>query len=99
MMKVLKAVFIATVGLVLISGCRNGFMRLPAEEYYDRVYGSWKATMVANHTGLQYEGRFLDAASSEEVIQLALLEEWSTDDDTAVEWIDLHILETYGLQP
>ena len=28
-----------------------------------------------------------------------LLEEWSTDDDTHVEWVDLHILETHGLDP
>ena len=27
------------------------------------------------------------------------MDEWSTDDDTHVEWVDLHILETHGLSP
>ena len=55
--------------------------------------------MLANHTGLQYEGLYLDAPGPGESIELALLEQWSTDDDTAIEWVDLHILETYGLDP
>jgi hypothetical protein len=41
----------------------------------------------------------LDEPSSEAVIELVLLNQWPTDDDTAVEWVDLHILETYGLEP
>lgn len=55
--------------------------------------------MVANHTGLQYEGKFLDAPGSGNSIELVLPEQWSTDDDTSIEWVDLHILETYGLNP
>lgn len=74
-------------------------LSLPADVYFDKVHGAWQATMVANHTGLQYEGRFLDEPGSGDSIDLALLEQWSTDDDTAVEWVDLHILETHGLEP
>ena len=55
--------------------------------------------MVANHTGLAHEGVYLDEASTADTIDLLLLDEWSTDDDTAVEWVDLHILEIYGLEP
>jgi ADP-ribosylglycohydrolase len=55
--------------------------------------------MVANHTGLAHEGEYLDEPSAAESIDLALLDLWSTDDDTAVEWVAMHILETYGLDP
>lgn len=72
---------------------------LTAEQYYNKVLGAWQATLVANHTGLVHEGKYLEEASSAESIELVLLERWSTDDDTAVEWVDLHILETYGLEP
>ena len=72
---------------------------LPADEYLDKVHGAWQAIMVANHTGLAHEGVYLDEASTADTIDLLLLDEWSTDDDTAVEWVDLHILEIYGLEP
>jgi ADP-ribosylglycohydrolase len=74
-------------------------LTLPAEVYFDKVHGAWQATMVANHTGLQHEGKYLDEPSPADSIELVLLEQWSTDDDTAVEWVDLHILETDGLDP
>ena len=55
--------------------------------------------MVANHTGLVHEGLYLDEPSPEDSIELILLDEWSTDDDTTVEWVYLHLLETHGLEP
>jgi ADP-ribosylglycohydrolase len=67
--------------------------------YFDKVHGAWQAIMVANHTGLAHEGQYLEQPSSATTVQLALPDQWSTDDDTAVEWVDLHILETYGLEP
>jgi ADP-ribosylglycohydrolase len=88
-----------------LAGCarpvhrRDAPFELIAEVYFDRVYGAWKAMMVANHTGLGYEGEFLDSPGPMESIDLELLEEWSTDDDTAVEWVDLHIMETHGIDP
>lgn len=55
--------------------------------------------MVANHSGLPIEGIWLDEPGPGDSIDLVLLDQWSTDDDTHVEWLDLHILETYGLDP
>jgi hypothetical protein len=72
---------------------------IEADVYLDKVRGAWKAAMVANHTGLVHEGEYLDEPSSANSIELVLLDAWPTDDDTAVEWVDLHILETYGLEP
>lgn len=67
--------------------------------YRDKVHGSWVATMVANHSGLLVEGIWLDEPGPDSSVELVQLDEWSTDDDTHVEWLDLHILETYGLDP
>ncbi|MFT7475041.1 MAG: hypothetical protein ACI81L_001973 [Verrucomicrobiales bacterium] len=57
------------------------------------------ATMVANHSGLPVEGIWLDAPGPGDEIELVLLDQWSTDDDTHVEWLDLHIMEEHGLEP
>ncbi len=72
---------------------------LTAETYFDKVHGAWQATLVANHTGLLHEGKYLDEPSPVSSIELARPKVWSTDDDTSVEWVDLHILETHGLEP
>ncbi|MEM7112543.1 MAG: ADP-ribosylglycohydrolase family protein [Chloroflexota bacterium] len=77
---------------------RNGRF-LSHDTYYDKLYGAWQATMVANHTGLDFQGIYLDEPGAGDSIELLLLDEWSTDDDTHVEWVDLHILETHGLEP
>lgn len=94
------------LGCLLLTACSirpeaasRAHLTLPTEVYFDKVHGAWQATMVANHTGLQYEGQFLAEPSPADSIELALLEQWSTDDDTAVEWVDLHILERHGLDP
>jgi len=67
--------------------------------YRDKVHGAWATIMVANHSGLPVEGIWLDEPGPGTEIELVLLDQWSTDDDTHVEWLDLHILETYGLNP
>jgi ADP-ribosylglycohydrolase len=72
---------------------------LAADVYLDKVHGAWQATLVANHTGLLHEGKYLDEPGPAGSITLALLEQWSTDDDTSIEWVDMHILETHGLDP
>ena len=91
--------------LLLGAGCTTE-VATPAETrsiavttYFDKLHGAWQATMVANHTGLVHEGKYLQAPSPAESIELVLLDEWSTDDDTSVEWVDLHIMETHGLDP
>ena len=79
------------VVLVFLGGCvslATGKLSLPADVYFDKVYGDWQAIMVANHTGLIHEGHYLAEPSPENSIELVLPEEWSTDDDTAVEWVD-----------
>ena len=72
---------------------------LTAEEYLDKVYGAWQATMFGNHSGLHLQGVYIEEPGPPGSFSPVHFEEWSTDDDTHVEWVDLHILETHGLQP
>ncbi len=72
---------------------------LAADAYFDKVYGAWKATLIANHSGLDLQGRYLEEPGPPGSFTLLLLDQWSTDDDTHIEWVDLHILETHGLDP
>ena len=72
---------------------------ISANAYFDKVYGAWKATIIANHAGLDYQGIYVDEPGPPGAFSLLFLEEWSTDDDTHVEWVDLHIFETHGLNP
>ena len=72
---------------------------LSAAAYLDKVYGAWKATLVANHSGLDLQGLYIDEPGPPGAFSLLLLDEWSTDDDTLIEWVDLHILETHGPDP
>ena len=75
------------------------FRTLTADTYFDKVYGSWKATMLANHAGLDLQGVYIEEPGPPGSFTIPQFEEWSTDDDTHVEWVDLHILETHGLDP
>lgn len=72
---------------------------LDPADYRDKVRGSWQATMVANRSGIDLQGVWLDQPGPGRQIELLLPDQWSTDDDTHVEWLDLHILETHGLDP
>lgn len=99
---VLAAIF--WLALVLVIGLTRPeppprFLTLSAVNYYDKVYGSWKATMLANHAGLDLQGVYIEEPGPPGSFSPPLFEEWSTDDDTHVEWVDLHILEVHGLNP
>lgn len=67
--------------------------------YEDKLHGSWQATMFANFSGLDLQGVWLEEPGAGDSIPLLTPDQWSTDDDTHIEWVDLHILETHGLDP
>ena len=90
------------VALLLLAGCGGAASderALADDVYLDKVHGSWLAAMVANHSGLPIEGIWIDEPGPGDQIELVLLDEWSTDDDTHIEWLDLHIMEEHGVNP
>ena len=50
-------------------------LTLPADVYFDKVRGAWQAIMVANHTGLVHEGKYLDEPNPADSIELVLLDQ------------------------
>jgi hypothetical protein len=94
---VLVAGFVLLGWLFPPSGSRYAVLREDA--YFDKVRGAWQASLVANHSGLALQGVYLDEPGPGASVELLLLDQWSTDDDTSVEWVDLHILEIHGLEP
>lgn len=91
-------IIVALVGLTRPEPAPQ-FQTISADNYYNKVYGAWKATMFANHAGLDLQGVYIEEPGPPGSFSPPFLEEWSTDDDTHVEWVDLHILETHGLDP
>ena len=97
-------VTLALLFVGLLAGCSGSddggdSLPLDSDVYRDKVHGAWVTAMVANHSGLPIEGIWLDQPGPGDSVELVLLDEWTTDDDTHVEWLDLHILETHGLEP
>ena len=97
-------IFAAAAAAVLLASCGSGqsgesAATIDPDAYLDAVHGSWVATMVANHSGIPIEGIYIDEPGPGDSIELVLLDQWSTDDDTHIEWLELHIMETHGLEP
>ena len=73
--------------------------QISLKDYENKVRGAWQAIMVANHSGLDLQGLWLDEPGPGDEIELLFPDQWSTDDDTHVEWLDIHIMETHGIDP
>ena len=91
----LSVLLALTLGLVSCGNASEGDLvrasPINADDYQNRVHGSWVATMVANHSGLDLQGIWIDDPGPGETLELTLLDQWSTDDDTHIEWLDLHL--------
>ena len=75
-----------------------------AAEYLDRLRGMWFGQLIGNHSGRALEGLYQtrDGAPDSEfswVIKTSESDPWSGDDDTNFEYLYLHTLETFGLEP
>ncbi|MBN4047402.1 ADP-ribosylglycohydrolase family protein [Acidimicrobiaceae bacterium AH-315-P05] len=94
---------ILVVLALVTGGCgsadRGSKRTLSPEVYADKLHGAWQATMLANESGIALQGLWLDEPGPGTEIELLFPKQWSTDDDTHVEWLDLHIMETFGIEP
>ena len=99
---VVKRIAVLIVAALVASACVDATDEdrlLDADAYRDSVHGAWQATMFANHSGLDLQGVWLDEPGPDGAVELLTPDQWSTDDDTHVEYVDLHILETHGITP
>lgn len=94
-------------GLLLVVLCNAGAFAdrpLDKSEYADKLRGMWFGQLIGNHTGRPTEGQYtLDAPLPPELFVWDLHTDcanpWTGDDDTNVEYMYLHALETHGPAP
>lgn len=69
-----------------------------ADELYDKMRGMWLGQLIGNYAGRATEGMHSsDAPNPDSAVPWVVKQEWDGDDDTEIEYVALHILETYGL--
>lgn len=82
-------------------------IRIPVEEYRDKVYAAWLGQIVGNIYGLSYEFQFIDEPGPDEFpygfgVSLNRVEDANgafSDDDTDIEYMYLLQMEQHGIEP
>jgi hypothetical protein len=87
--------------LLAACGSTTSVLALSRSDYQDRLRAFWLSQSIANWTGLQTEGRrtqipfYTDEDWNKFGFVLSQSPWWSSDDDTDIEYIYQHALETY----
>lgn len=69
-----------------------------ADELYDKMRGMWLGQLIGNYAGRATEGKYSgEAPNPNSAVLWVIKQEWDGDDDTDIEYVALHILETNGL--
>lgn len=68
-----------------------------AETYYDKTRGALIGELVGNFTGLPNEFSYITEPKPADFEPWLYLDPWTTDDDTSMEWVFLHMMEDNGL--
>lgn len=69
-----------------------------ADELCDKMRGMWLGQLIGNCAGRATEGRYSGAEPNpDSAVPWVIKQEWDGDDDTDIEYVALHILETNGL--
>jgi len=79
-----------------INAAQVNTRQIAAGKYYDKVRGAWIGELIGNYSGLPYEFKFNENPGNDESITFVVRENWETDDDNSLEWLDIHIMEQYG---
>jgi ADP-ribosylglycohydrolase len=86
------------LALLAVCGPAAGANRtITAAELYDRLHGMWIGQLIGNAAGRATEGRYSGTEPDPcESISWQIKQVWDADDDTDLEYVALHILQTYG---
>ena len=82
-------------------------LRIPVQEYQDKVYASWLGQIIGNIYGLSYEFKYIAEPGPDEFpygfgVSLARVEDANgafSDDDTDIEYMYLLQMERHGIEP
>lgn len=90
--------------ILLLYGCAGlGVASARAEqtisalELFDKMRGMWVGQLIGNAAGRETEGAYHGAVADPRASAPWLIKQvWDADDDTDIEYVALHILDTYG---
>jgi len=64
----------------------------------DKLRGMWLGQLIGNYAGRDTEGRYSGSMPNPApAVPWVIRQEWDADDDTDIEYVALHILQTHGL--
>jgi ADP-ribosylglycohydrolase len=70
---------------------------ITADELLDRMRGMWLGQLIGNAAGRQSEGKYSGSEPDpNESVPWRIQQVWDADDDTDIEYVALHILQTNG---
>jgi len=71
---------------------------ISSAQLFDKMRGMWLGQLIGNAAGRATEGKYSGAAPNpESEVPWEIKQQWDADDDTDIEYIAIHILETDGL--
>ncbi len=72
---------------------------ISSDELYDKLHGMWVGQLIGNAAGRETEGAYAGPESNPaESVPWVIKHIWDADDDTDIEYLALHILETHGFE-
>ena len=64
----------------------------------DKLRGMWLGQLIGNYAGRDTEGKYSGSTPNPaSAVPWIIKQEWDADDDTDIEYVALHILQTHGL--
>lgn len=97
-MQGVRSVLIVACLVVCSFGAPAGADRtITADELLDRMRGMWLGQLIGNMAGRESEGRYSGSEPNpNESVPWQIQQVWDADDDSDIEYLALHILQTYG---
>ena len=94
--------FALVFSVVILASFAQAQFEITHAQLCDKARGMWLGQIVANMAGRSTEGHYQTTPNPAESMPWVLRsgsEVWDADDDTDIEYINIHILEEYGFAP
>ena len=92
-----QAIYIALTTVALLTIPTQAEQTITAADLNDKVRGMWIGQLIGNAAGRSTEGKYSGSyPNPDPSVPWVIKQEWDADDDTDIEYIALHILETNG---
>jgi len=69
---------------------------ISADELFDKMRGMWLGQLIGNYAGRETEGDYQTSPNPDPCVPWVIKQTWDADDDTDIEYIALHTIETDG---